>query len=136
MAKVNGKVNVEMNRNSQKAQDVEIINQNAERLNAEAEDVLTYQEHLWQTDINDMPQNDSMTNLPIAAIPLCHVIVKRHNQHGHCLLPIAHLLRKQPQPTFIRCINEPQHEVGDAFGGVGLHPSAHLLGSAKQPSVA
>ncbi len=60
MAKVNGKVNVEMNRNSQKAQDVEIINQNAERLNAEAEDVLTYQQYLWQTDINDTPQNDSM----------------------------------------------------------------------------
>ena len=61
MAKANGKVNVEMNRNSQKAQDIEIINQNAERLNVEAEDVLTYQQHLWQTDINDTSQNDSMT---------------------------------------------------------------------------
>lgn len=61
MAKANGKVNVEMNRNSQKAQDIEIINQNTERLNAEAEDVLTYQQHLWQTDINDTSQNDSMT---------------------------------------------------------------------------
>ena len=61
MAKANGKVNVEMNRNSQKAQDIEIINQNTERLNAEAEDVLTYQQHLWQTDINDTPQNDPMT---------------------------------------------------------------------------
>ena len=44
-----------------KSHDIEIINQNAERLNTEASDVLTYQIDLWRNEDDCTVQNDSIT---------------------------------------------------------------------------